>query len=372
MITSRRIIPIMRYALILITLVLTTPIIAKDVYLSVTGKANGFFTDARVFNPSFDKDITIQARYLPAGNANNSGVQPVSLVIPKRTMKVYDDAVVSMFGGGPALGAIRLTSDDDFVASQRIYKDARTGPQAGTLGQFVPGLDVSTAKTKGVLLQLKAGAASLGTFRTNWGGANPNNATATVTLKLYDKNNAVVLTKEQTFQPFGVLGPASIVSFFDNTTADLTDAWISFTSDQPVFLYGSIVDSGSEDPTFIPAADDTGTPPAPPQTKTVTIHAENGNFDVSGANGVHVGDEVKFVVTGSGGVHGFRLFSPTGQTMFTLDPLGSNPSEATITFTQAGSHAFICTRPTCSSGHSDMNGAIVVTAEDGPGEGYTH
>jgi hypothetical protein len=162
----------MRLALILVTLVLTTPLLAKDVYLSVTGKANGFFTDARVFNPSFDKDITIQARYLPAGNGNNSGVQPVQLTIPKRTMKVYDDAVVSMFGGGPALGAIRLTSDDDFVASQRIYRDARTAPQAGTLGQFVPGLEISAAKTKGVLLQLKAGAASLGNFRTNWGGAN--------------------------------------------------------------------------------------------------------------------------------------------------------------------------------------------------------
>src|SRR5215213_5772013 len=107
-----------RLSVVLLFLLFTTSLFAKDVYLSVTGKANGFFTDARVFNPSFDKDITIQARYLPAGNGNNSGAQPVTLTIPKRSMKVYDDAVQSMFGGGPALGAIRLTSDDDFVASQ--------------------------------------------------------------------------------------------------------------------------------------------------------------------------------------------------------------------------------------------------------------
>ena len=365
----------MRLAVVLATLVLSTPVLAKDVYLSVTGKANGFFTDARIFNPSFDEDITIQARYLPAGNTNNSAVAPVTLTIPKRTMKVYDDAVVSMFGGGPALGAIRLTSDDDFVASQRIYQDARNGPQAGTLGQFVPGLEASAAKTKGVLLQLKAGAASLGNFRTNWGGANPNDVAAVVTMKLYDRNNAVVGTKEVTLQPFGVLGPASIVGTFDNTTADLTDAWISFTSDHPVFLYGSVVDNGSVDPTFIAAADDSGTPPPPPppQTKTVTIHAEDGLFSVSGANDLDVNDEVRFVVTGSGGVHGFQLFSPGGQSLFVLEPLGANPSEKTITFTVEGNYQYICTRPTCSSGHAAMSGSLSVGAAgpgDKPGDGY--
>ncbi len=363
----------MRLAVILVALVFSTSLFAKDVYLSVTGKANGFFTDARIFNPSFDKDITIQARYLPAGNADNSAVAPVTLTISKRSMKVYDDAVQSMFGGGPQLGAIRLTSDDDFVASQRIYQDARSGPQKGTLGQFVPGLEPSAAKTKGVLLQLKAGEASLGSFRTNWGGANPNNVPAVVTMKLYDKNDSVVGTKDVTFQPFGVLGPASIVGTFDNTNADLTDAWISFTSDQPVFLYCSVVDNGSVDPTFIAAADDSGTPPPPPppppQTKTVSIHAMDGNFSVSGATDLELNDEVKFVVTGEGGVHGFQLFSPSGQTLLTLDPLGNNPSERTITLTAEGSYQYICTRPTCSSGHTEMFGAFTVGPETGPGPG---
>ncbi|HEX6095765.1 MAG TPA: hypothetical protein VF432_05515 [Thermoanaerobaculia bacterium] len=354
----------MRLTAVLLTLLLAIPALAKDVYLSVTGKANGFFTDARIFNPSFDKDITIQARYLPAGNGNNGGVQPVTLTIPKRSMKVYDDAVASMFGGGPALGAIRLTSDDDFVATQRIYQDARTGPQAGTLGQFVVGLDAATAKTKGVIIQLKAGPTSLGNFRTNWGGVNPNAEAAVVMLSLYDKNNALVGTKEITLQPFGVLGPASIVGTFNNTNADLSDAWISFTSNHPVFLYGSCVDNGSVDPTFIAAADDSGTPPPPPppQTKTVTVHAEDGSFTVSGAGDLHAGDEVKFVATGDGGVHGFRLFSPGGQILVSLDPLGNNPTQQTVTLGAAGSYQYICTRPTCSSGHTEMTGVLVVRA----------
>jgi plastocyanin len=353
----------MRLTAALLALTLAIPVFAKDVYLSVTGKANGFFTDARIFNPSFDKDIIIQARYLPAGNGNNSGVQPVALTIPKRSMRVFDDAVVSMFGGGPALGAIRLTSDDDFVATQRIYQDARTGPQAGTLGQFVPGLDVSTAKTKGVIIQLKAGPSALGNFRTNWGGVNPNGESAVITMQLYDRNNALAGTKEITLQPFGVLGPASIVGTFNNTTADLADAWISFTSNHPVFLYGSCVDNGSVDPTFIAAADDSGTPPPPPpppETKTVTILAEDGLFTVTGAGDIHAGDEVKFVATGESGPHGFRLFSPGGQVLVNFDPLSSSPSQQTITVTAPGNYQYICTRPTCSAGHTEMVGVLVV------------
>jgi plastocyanin len=362
----------MRIALILITLVLTTPLLAKDVWLSITGKANGFFTDARVFNPSFTKDITIQAKYLPTGNVDNNGVQPVTLTIPKRTMKVYDDAVQSMFGGGPALGAILLSSQDDFVASQRIYQDARTGPQAGTLGQFVPGLEPGQAKTKGALLQLKSGPSAIGTFRTNWGGVNPTNTTNVVTMTLYDKNNAVVGTKEVTFQPFGAIAPSNIVGTFDNTTADLADAWISFTAEHPVFLYGSVVDNGSVDPTFIPASDDSGVPPEPPQPKVVTIHAEDGFFNVNGADDLHVGDEVTFIVTGEGGTHGIRMFTPSGGTLFTIDPLGAAQSQKTVTITAAGIHEYVCTRPTCSSGHISMSGAITVQAHDDgePGGGY--
>jgi plastocyanin len=83
-----------------------------------------------------------------------------------------------------AISAIRLKSDDDFVATQRIYAVAANG----SLGQFVGGVDATSAKTKGVIIQLAAGSS----FRTNVGAANPNATAATVTWHLYDKNNAVV------------------------------------------------------------------------------------------------------------------------------------------------------------------------------------
>jgi plastocyanin len=350
---------IRRTAFLLFFLLFATGVFAKEVFLSVTGKANGFFTDARIFNPSYTKDITVNAQYLPAGNSNNSGVATVPLVIPKRSMKVYDDAVQSMFGGGPALGAIRLSSEDDFQASQRIFQDARESYQKGTLGQFVPGLDLTTALRKGVILQLKSGQAALGNFRTNWGGVNPNPTVANVSFKLFDKNNALAGSTELTMQPYGVFSPVNITGFFGVTTADLTDAWISFQSDVPVFLYGSCVDNGSVDPTFIPAVEDVGVAPSVPQVKTVTVSASAGSFGVDGP-ALTRGDQVRFIVTGSEGVHGFRLFDPDGNILFTLDPLSETPGERTITLQKTGNYPYICTRTTCSTEHGTMFGDIEV------------
>jgi hypothetical protein len=351
----------LRNAIVLFSLFFTTSLLAKDVFLSISGKANGFFTDARIFNPSFERDIIVTARYLPTGNNDNSGAAAVQLTIPKRSMKIYDDAVQSIFGGGPALGAIRLTSDDDFVATQRIYQDARSAPQNGTLGQFVPGLDATTALTKGVLIQLKAGLATLGSFRTNWGGANPNSVPANVVLKLYDKNNTVVSTKNITFAPFGVQGPTSIQGYFGTTTEDVTDAWISFTSDQPVFLYGSVVDNGSSDPTFVPASADSGVAPPPPPTKTVTVLAFNGSFEVTIPQGLKVGDQVTFTVKAGEGTHGFRLFDEAANIIVDVATVTGSETVRTVTLTTAGTYTYLCTRPTCSTAHDAMNGTFPVT-----------
>lgn len=349
-----------RLAVVLISLALTSSVFAKEVFLSVTGKANGFFTDARIFNPSYTKDITVNAQYLPAGNGNNANATVVPLVIPKRSMKVYDDAVQSIFGGGPALGAIRLVSDDDFQASQRIFQDARESFQKGTLGQFVPGFELSQALTKGVILQLKSGQAALGNFRTNWGGVNPNPTVANVSFKLFDRNNQLAGSTNLTFQPYGVFSPVNITGFFGvGAAVDLTDAWISFESDAPVFLYGSCVDNGSVDPTFVAAVQDTGVAPSGPQVKTVTVAATAGDFGVL-APPLTRGDQVRFIVTGTEGIHGFRLFDPDGNILFTLDPLNETPQERTITIEKTGNHPYICTRTTCSTEHSSMFGELEV------------
>lgn len=357
-----------RLPLVLFLIVFAASAFGKDVYLSIGGSVGVFRTDARIFNPSFTKDITITARYLPTGNGDNSGVAPKTITVPKRSMAVYDDVVQSLFGGGAPLGAIRLTSDDDFVATQRIYADESNSAKNGTLGQFVPGLEVSAAKTKGVLIQLKSNGSSgqKGTFRTNWGGVNPNNATATVNFTLYDKTNAVAGTNTLTIQPFGVIAPTEISGFFGSPNRDLSNAWISFTSDRPVFIYCSVLDNGSTDPTFIPAADDTGVAPPPePQQKSISVTAQNWFFNVVPSGPLASGDQVRIIVTSTENIHGFTLFSPTGQTLVNIPSVDQGQTiERVITLPAAGTYSFVCAFSNCGLGHSDMNGTLTVGAKD--------
>jgi len=350
-----------RAAVVLISLFFTTGLFAKEVFLSVTGKANGFYSDVRIFNPSYTKDIAVSAQYLPAGNSDNSAAAVVPLTIAKRTMKVYDDAVQSIFNrtGAVELGAIRFTSDEDFQVSQRVYQDARESFQKGTLGQFVAGQDVTRGIKKGVLLQLKSGQAAIGNFRTNWGGVNPNTTAATVSFRLYDKNDQLVGTNNLTFQPYGVFSPVNIVNFFGISNADLTDAWIAYDSDQPVFLYGSVVDNGAVDQTFVAGVEDSGVEPPAPQNKTINVTAVNWDFTVTPSAPLAAGDQVRVIVQATQGVHGFALFSPSGQQLISLDSVGATPIERTVTL-QSGKYVYVCTRSACGDGHLDMNGDFTV------------
>lgn len=355
-----------RAAVVLFLLIFTTGAFAKEVFLPVSGTANNvFFSDARIFNPN-DKEITVQAYYLPRGNNSNAGEQPISFTVPKRQMKISDDIVKNLLLRAD-VGGIRFVSPDDFVVTQRVYALSTVncaGPlNPCTLGQFVQGLELSAAVKKGVILQLKAGEK----FRTNVGALNPNAVPATVTWRLYDKDNKLVSTGAPiVMPPYATIGPSSITTtfFFNPGTADITDAWVSFDSDQPIFAYGSVVDNGSSDQTYIPASGDSGvTPPVeppPPAVKVVDVRAVNWEFNLSGTAGLKAGDQVKFVIKADDGIHGFRLFSPSSDILIDLGQVDGVTTERTVTLPAAGSYQYICTRALCGAGHEDMNGAFTV------------
>ncbi len=347
-------------------LVLVVPLLfahaasAKEIWLSIGGTTAGgtFRTDARIFNPSTTKDIQIQAYYLPVGNVDNSGVQALApITVLKRQQVVYNDVVTSLFHSS-GLGAIRLKSDDDFIATQKIYAVTSTG----TLGQFVAGVDVTAAKPKGVIIQLQAA----GVFRTNVGAANPNGMTANVTWRLYDKNNALVgNAKTIVMPPYGVIAPNGLAGYTDSVgSADLTDAWLSYTSDQPIVAYGSVIDGGTTDPTYIPAAEDTGVAVTNPAGNNFTVTERSSTITISPAitSGVlKPGDVITFSVTAHDATHGFRVVDPDGGVVLDLTvPPDAAPIVRTITVSTEGTYLYYCTNTTCSPGHLAMQGTFPV------------
>jgi len=363
----------LRLPLLLMFVLFTTSVFAKEIWIAVSGTANNvFFSDARIFNPN-DKEITIQAYYLPRGNGNNSGEQPTSFTVPKRQMKISDDIVLNLLHRSD-VGAIRFVCPDDFVVTQRVYAASDCDPSPSvnlpcTLGQFVQGLEVGTALTKGVLLQLKKNDK----FRTNVGAANPNNATANVTWRLYDKNQTLIATSATpvAMPPYAAIGPTAIdSSFFYNVPAgaDLSDSWVSFTSDLPIFAYGSVVDNVSTDQTYIPASNDSGTTPAQPQQKLVTIVAQDFAFNVTAPAGLKQNDSVKFQVSQVPGSspHGFQLFDPDGNSVFTMSSLSTFLQERIITLPKKGTYTFVCSNSSCGEGHTSMFGTFDVETGSNP------
>ena len=331
---------------------------ADEVYLSVAGSVGAFRTDARIFNPSFTADIVVNASFLPAGNVSNAGVTPKAITIPKRAMVTYDNVVASLFSA-TGLGAIRLVSHGDFVATQRIYATTADG----TLGQFVPGLDLLTARKNSVLIQLKSNGApgTKGTFRTNVGFVNPNATAANATLVLYDKANAVAgQAAALRIEPFGVVAPSSLTAYFNNPARDLSDAWLSVRADLPIFSYGSVVDNGTTDPTFIPASEDPGAAPTatPPETKTVVV-GPDFKFEPATLT-IGVGDTVTWT---------FRATHTTTADTSSVEKWDSgtktNGQEFSHTFDETGTFPYHCVLHSASGG-SGMNGTIVVQMKDGP------
>ena len=372
-----------RFALVVLLVFFATNLFAKEVFLAVSGTANGvFFSDARIFNPN-DKEITVSAYYLPRGNESNAGGQPVQIKVAKREMKVLDDIVQNTLSAG-GVGGIRLVSADDFIATQRVYalvrntadaKPCGTSPDPCTLGQFVQGQDISKAIKQGAILQLKKSAA----FRTNIGAANPNNATARVTWRLYDKNNALIASSPSPVQmpPYAVIGPTAIDSDFFygspvSAAANLSDAWVGFTSDQPIFAYGSVVDNASTDQTYVPASEDSGVVPVTPQEKIVTITAQDFFFNVTTNAALKQGDTVKFRISGTG-THGIWITTPNGDTIVKQDSITPTVVELTRTLPAgvSGQYQFFCTNTLCGSGHFDMNGTLTVGASASDPAGAT-
>ena len=369
-----------RLAWLALLLWVVPAVFAKDVYLSIGGTVGNFHTDAGIFNPSQTKDIQIQAYFLPVGNVDNSGAQPVTINVPKRTQVIYNDVVSALFHSS-ALGAIRLSSSDDFVATQRIYASVN----GDTLGQFVGGVDSTTALRNGVVIQTKnnGSGGQHGTFRTNVGAVNPNGTAANVTWRVYNKTNAVVGTPHQmTMPPFAVVGPTPMTAFGDNIpgTADLSDSWVGFVSDQPIVAYGSVVDNGSTDPTYIPASNDSDPPSSSsqPTAKIFTVTLLDSQITISPSPaGLKVGDQITFnVSTAINGLHGFRLTVPDGSQDLVPDR-GPYPSNKVFTYNftipMQGTYFYTCTNSSCSPGHSSMQGTFdvgVTTGDPGGGPHY--
>lgn len=328
---------------------------AVERYLPVAGSVGVFRTDARLFNPSFTDDIEVVATFLPGGNVSNAGRTGVTISIPKRQMRVFNDVVATLFNA-TGLGAIRLVSEDDFAVTARVYAQSTQG----TLGLFMAGQDpAANGVSRGILLHLKGADG----FRANIGLVNPGSEPVTVRVQLFDRNNAAANSPEPiVVPPLGVISPTNVASgFFGSVgSADLSDGWAYVTTteaDARVLAYASVVDNQTTDPVFIPAIIDTAPEPPAQVTRTFEVDAKQFDFDIrpGGSITADVGDLVVLRIRSLDVTHGFSM--PPFVPNLTL---GTAVTEVKFEVTQAGTFPYFCTVSTCGEGHFLMTGNMTV------------
>jgi hypothetical protein len=222
------------------------------VVATVAGQAGTeFHTDARFVNRS-GATATVELAYWPESTGGNSAPAATATeTIAPNEQLVLDDVATALFGVTNGKGGVSIDSDREIFGSARVYND-QTAAGAGTFGQFVRALPADEAITMGTVEFLSNEPSGSGEgYRSNIGLFNPNTGAAVVTLYGWDADGALLGSAQRT------IGRTSLQQYRVDqlwpALADYGDFYVTFSADQPMFIYGSVVDNVNGDAIYIPA-----------------------------------------------------------------------------------------------------------------------
>src|SRR6266496_2733571 len=358
---------------------------------SVQGLAP-FLSDVRVFNTSYSASVSVTAVY-------RSGSQPVrTFTLAPREAKSFDDICVRLFATPNSLGAVEFTSSapaGTIVVTSRLYSPFPQ-PVGGAVGMFIPGLPSSAAQAVTVLPGLMNGAS-----RTNVGVYNPNDASVSVLVRLYD--GAVLLgTVPLTLGAKTGTQISNIYKSVGFETLVRTDGYCtveSSSSTVPLFSYAAMADNATQDTILVVGAPDVAAPPGfnpptptkiagagsptptptspPASAQTISIDVSRFSYTPGSSNPIEVtaGVATTLVFSSTDVTHGFSGVPALGIAGTNVispgdpgDPYGGGgkPVIYTVTFTapasaRGQSYPFKCTAsPPCGTGHDGMVGTLHV------------
>jgi len=200
-------------------------------------------TDVVLHNPAAN-EAAVQL-FLMRHGEDNSWSEPASVAVAAGSSLKLDDVVATVFGVSDGSGAITVGSDTALLISSRTYNDA----EAGTYGQYIPGLPLDRAIANGgraTLLQLTG----TDLFRTNIGLVNPGGEAIEMVVDLYRADGGAVTTLTATLAPYGYVQLNQVFTAKDEVSDGY--ATVSSTTEGATFFtYASVVDNQSGDPMFV-------------------------------------------------------------------------------------------------------------------------
>lgn len=209
--------------------------------------ANGavFVTDVRLLNTSETETATVQLVYYPAGKPAFTSVE---LQIGPRQQKALDNVIETFLGvPGDSSGPIRVVAPDTVQASSRTY-NVNDPCSGGTFGTSIPALAPEAALTAGIVAQVAGSADSRSGFRTNLILTNPSDVdTADVEIVLRRGEGGQLGTVGRaTIAPHGVF-QRELFSLAGASGITTDNAFVEFSSNQPLFAFTTVVDNRTND-----------------------------------------------------------------------------------------------------------------------------
>jgi len=207
-------------------------------------------TDVRLFNRGAIA-ANVTAIFTHSGDEGWNHFTAVKLSIAPRQVLALDDVVAATMRTS-GVGQLELLGDTDaLVITSRTF----TRANGGTYGQFIPAVSTSESAAIAYVPRIQVTP----DFRTNIGFAETAGGSGTVRVTLFDGGNgSIVSQQELAILPFGQVQ-------FPATGATLMTAQLRVISgDARIVAYSSVIDNGTGDPIYVPAATPrTGTFAAP-------------------------------------------------------------------------------------------------------------
>lgn len=206
-------------------------------------------TDVRLFNAG-TSTTTATLTYFPQGSSTPAGSKQVSIA-PGAVLEV-NDLLKSTFGISNSAGALHVTTqgESSLVPTARTYNKTATG----TYGQFIPAVTAELGTSLGGrALQLPQVEQSA-RFRTNLGLTELSGKGATVQVAAIIPGSLAAPIKTYTlganeFRQIGfILNDMGVSEAYN---ARLTVRVVG--GDGSVSAYASVIDSSTQDPTYVPA-----------------------------------------------------------------------------------------------------------------------
>ncbi len=225
-------------------------------YLPVVATVAGqggtnFHTDARFVNRS-GAAATVEFSYWPESTGGHAGPgATTTLTIGASEELVLDDMATELFGVTNGKGGVSVSSDRTIFGSARVYNDQIAAGE-GTFGQVVRAVSMDSAFMSGAVEFLSNEPADTGAgYRSNIGWFNPNDSNASITFSAWDADGTLLGNVEQTAGR-NALSQKRLDQLW-SSLADYGNLYVTYTSDLPIFVYGSVVDNVNGDAVYIPA-----------------------------------------------------------------------------------------------------------------------